>query len=313
MVPGTRAGFTRPELEYFSAPGPVLIFFDDNGNRLSPPQFRQKPDLAAPDGVHTTFFPQPQLGGFDFDALFGLPETFPSFFGTSAAAPHAAGVAALLIQKAGGPGSLTPDAVHQMLTTSTPPRDTDIFKSEADSDDDFGGASLSITARDPEFLNLFTGQNAGQDPNFYTVSFWSPDRHLTLESITLDLFASGQAFRPSTFPVTQGESSPGVSISSSSAITLSPTLTVNFSGFTSGKILRFGVYRVFERNGVAVGTGGKAGDIAGGDFFTAKLSNGKTLHGSFQNRFGNQYKTYDGYGLIDAINALFQVEGRPHE
>ncbi len=306
-VPGTRAGFTRPELEYFSAPGPAVIFIDDNGNRLPHPEFRRQPDMAAPDGVNTTFFPQPELGGSDFEALFGIPDGFPNFFGTSAAAPHAAAVAALLLQKAGGPGSLTPAAVTQILTDSAPPREANAFTSEAeagDSDD-----AVSIEGRDPEFLNLFTGQNGGQDANYFMVSFWSAGRKATLESITLDLTASGQAFRQSTFPVTQGSSSPGVSIASSSPTTLSQTLTVNFSGFSSGRLLHFGVYRVFVRNGVAVGTGGKAGDITGGDTFTAKLSNGKTLRGTFQNRFGSEYRTYDGYGLIDALNALNQVGG----
>jgi hypothetical protein len=311
-VPGTRPGNTRPELEYFSSPGPVLIFFDDNGNRLAQPQFRRKPDMAAPDGVNTTFFPEPQLGGSDYEALYGVPDGFPNFFGTSAAAPHAAGVAALLIQKAGGPGTLSPASVNEILTSSAPPRDTNIFKSRAESDEDSDERRVTITAEDPELLDLFTGTNAGHDANFFTVSFFSENRKETLQSLTLDLSASGQAFRPSTFPVTQGASSPGVSITSSSPSTLSQTITLNFSGFTSGKLLRFGVYRVFVKGGVPVGTGGKSGDIAGGDTFTAKFSNGKTVHGVFENRFGSGYKPYDGFGLIDAVNALSRIGHHHH-
>jgi len=314
-VPGTRAGQTRPELEYFSAPGPAVIYIDDNGNRLRHPDFRLKPDMAAPDGVNTTFFPQPEIGGSDFEALYQVPDGFPNFFGTSAAAPHAAAVAALLLQKAGGPGSLSPAAVTQILTSSAPQRDVNVFKAVGDAGD--FGSTISIVARDPEFTSLCAppscaAPNGGQDAGYFTVTFWSANRKLSLQSITLDLANSGQAFRPSTFPVTQGESSPGVSISSSSPTTLSPTLTLNFSGFSSGQLLRFGVYRVFVRNGVAVGTGGKAGDITGGDTFTATLSNGKVLHGTFRNLFGSQYRTYDGFGLIDAVNALNQVGSHHH-
>jgi len=314
-VPGTRAGQTRPELEYFSSPGPAVIYIDENGNRLKHPDLRPQPVIAAPDGVNTTFFPQPELGGSDFEALYGVPDGFPNFFGTSAAAPHAAAVAALLLQKAGGPGSLSPSSVTQILTSSAPPRDVNAFKSVGDAGDFLD--TVSIEARDPEFLSLCAppdcaAPNGGQDANYFTVSFWSANRKVSLQSITLDLTNSGQAFRPSTFPVTQGTSSPGVSIASSSPTTLSQALTVNFSGFSSGQLLRFGVYRVFVRNGVAVGTGGKAGDITGGDTFTATLSTGKVLHGTFRNLFGTQYRTYDGFGLIDAVSALNQVGSHHH-
>jgi len=50
---------------------------------------RNKPDFTAPDGVNTTV---------NFSSLNIEGDQFPNFFGTSAAAPHAAGVAALLIE-----------------------------------------------------------------------------------------------------------------------------------------------------------------------------------------------------------------------
>jgi hypothetical protein len=80
-------GVSPPILEPYSSRGGVPILFDTDGNALPTPEIRQTPDIVAPDGVNTTFF------GWDAE-----PDGFPNFFGTSAAAPHAAGLAALLRQ-----------------------------------------------------------------------------------------------------------------------------------------------------------------------------------------------------------------------
>jgi hypothetical protein len=90
---------TVPE-SFTSLGGNMPIFFDQNGARLSSMEIRPKPDVTGPDGVHTTFFAQPDgSGGFQF-------------FGTSAAAPHVAGAAALLLQQAQG---ATPLQIAQHL------------------------------------------------------------------------------------------------------------------------------------------------------------------------------------------------------
>ncbi|MBX3412469.1 MAG: proprotein convertase P-domain-containing protein [Pirellulales bacterium] len=92
-------GFTGNPLvnEAFSSLGGTPIVFDTFGTRLATPEIRLKPDISAPDGTNTTFFPGPRTGlpFLDFDVE---GDGFPNFFGTSAAAPHAAAIAALMRQ-----------------------------------------------------------------------------------------------------------------------------------------------------------------------------------------------------------------------
>lgn len=78
-------GVSPPQIEPFSSYGGLTVLFDGAGNAIS--EDRSKPEITAPDGTDNTFF------GSDFE-----PNGFPNFFGTSAAAPHAAAVAALQLE-----------------------------------------------------------------------------------------------------------------------------------------------------------------------------------------------------------------------
>jgi subtilisin-like proprotein convertase family protein/subtilisin family serine protease len=96
-------GPTNP-VELFSADGNRRVFYKSDGSPITPGKLlfsnnggevRKKPDLTAADGVATS-----------------VPG-FTPFFGTSAAAPHAAGIAALL--KSAKP-RLAPNRIRRALT-----------------------------------------------------------------------------------------------------------------------------------------------------------------------------------------------------
>lgn len=74
---------------------------------------RNHPVLVGPNGVNTTV----NLGG----AQFNDGDTYPNFFGTSAAAPHVAAVGALLIEgrkKFNLQNTVTPNEIRQQLVSS---------------------------------------------------------------------------------------------------------------------------------------------------------------------------------------------------
>jgi subtilisin family serine protease len=91
-------------VETFSSDGPRRIFFETDGTPITPGNFSstggtvlQKPDIAAADGVSTA------------------TPGFGSFFGTSASAPHAAAIAALVLE---ANPSLTPAQVRDVLVST---------------------------------------------------------------------------------------------------------------------------------------------------------------------------------------------------
>ncbi|MEE8587703.1 MAG: S8 family serine peptidase [Acidobacteriota bacterium] len=92
-------------IEFFSSAGPTPIFFKTDGTPTS--ELRLKPEIVAPNGGNNTFFPPPPFNPSDIEG-----DGFPNFFGTSASAPHAAAVGALLKQV---DDSLAPAQIHNLL------------------------------------------------------------------------------------------------------------------------------------------------------------------------------------------------------
>ncbi|MFD9965422.1 S8 family serine peptidase [Amycolatopsis sp. NPDC058986] len=101
--PGSFSGATK--VERFSSDGPRRVFYQADGTPITPGnvsstggEVRQKPEITAADGVRTS------VTGFD------------PFFGTSAAAPHAAAIASLVLS--GNPGLSTADVREALLATA---------------------------------------------------------------------------------------------------------------------------------------------------------------------------------------------------
>ena len=81
------AWFDQDNPESFTSKGSTTIAFEADGTPKAAVEVRQTPDISAIDGTNTTFF------GNDISLDI---DSFPNFFGTSAAAPHAAAIAALI-------------------------------------------------------------------------------------------------------------------------------------------------------------------------------------------------------------------------
>jgi hypothetical protein len=100
------------------------ILFSTAGVRLATPVTRQKPDFVGPDGVNNTFLGF-TLASAGITGANGLLNTsiaacqndpsYPNFFGTSAATPHAAGIATLIMQ---ANPSTTPSQIYAALRGS---------------------------------------------------------------------------------------------------------------------------------------------------------------------------------------------------
>jgi hypothetical protein len=108
-TPAFKPNLSTALVEDFSSAGGTPILFTGTGKRRNETMgtTRQKPDITAVDGTNTTFF----YPGDDAEG-----DGFPNFYGTSAAAPHAAAVAALMQQRAGN--SLSANRIRSIMQTT---------------------------------------------------------------------------------------------------------------------------------------------------------------------------------------------------
>ncbi len=321
--------------EDFTSTGPVRIVWDRNNNRIpDDQQIRLKPNLAAMDGGNTTFFAADT--GRDLD-------TFPNFFGTSAAAPNAAAIAALVLQAKGGPGSVTPAQMRTILQNSTFPHDLDPYRATA--------AAVAMPNRGKVSIAM-DGDNSATsvtDPNGTTISYTGTS---SITSITFNAQngnpGGGNVGNPSTpglvydtrpvasggQPFIVGNGTVGAANVTATFSNPAPapsvagmfyTVTLNFTPgvFTGGKNFKFGLDRDEYRSAFVPPTGdsrnGSSADLAGsgvripagtiatgGITFTGTLADGSTFSGTMTNRIGSGYSFLDGFGFINAQSAVNQ-------
>jgi Subtilase family len=283
----------EPVFESFSALGGSLPFyFNAQGQRLSSPEIRLKPEFAAADGVDTSFFPPGAGADYDNDG-------FPNFFGTSAAAPSAAAFAALLLEATGGPSSFSPAQVRAALIQSANPHDLDPNFSQATITN--GNRSVTLTASGDD------SNESATSPTFFTLTFNGQSGD-SLNQFVIDLSNTGLVFDPRTdlgFPFTVGQNNGGVSVTSSLSADLR-VLTLTFGNtFTPGNVLAFGI----DRDLAAINAGGNSADLLGGARVVATI-NGQAFYGALGNQLGRSFVATDGNGLIDAKAAIESIVGK---
>jgi len=263
--------------EDFSSPGPTTIFFDKKGNRLFFPEIRFTPQITGVDGADTTFF------GFDVE-----PNGLPNFLGTSAAAPDVAAVAALVLQKSGGPGSLPPWAVYRRLQRTATPIPLSINR------------TLAATIAGPVWVSAVGDFPRVKDYWRFTVQ---PFTKHTIASISINLTTpkmlwSNPASTTTGFKVgtAQGLNPTDVTATRSADRT---TLTLTFAPgtFGAGDFLTFANFAFpsvvpfqFEVDA----------DRVKGAVVTVTLDDGSTKTGTFVVAPEVPYNNFTGAGLVNA-------------
>ncbi len=330
-----------PQVESFSSNGPVDIYFDTNGVRLATPNHRLQPAFATVDGVDTSFFPgtpttvilpvsplgpvspivpitPPTLPTLPIDVPITITTVNPNdydgngysnFFGTSAAAPHAAACAALIMQAASANGLAVPTTkyIRSLLQATTQPTErnpvTGVYTPGTDTMPDFCAATGSDTSGAGYSVTLAGSGDVSTDPNTFKITYTGPTGGTyQLSAMLINLTNSELVFDDSSaahgYPFTQGNATTtgagganGATLNTATANLTpdySPTATLAFTGFALNDVVTFGV----DRDVAGIDAYGNGVDQLEGSTFTATLTSlGKpnlTVTGTFANGFSTK-------------------------
>jgi len=195
-------------LNYFSSAGGIPILFDTSGVPVN--QQRLKPEFTAPDGGNNTFF------GIDYEG-----DGKRNFFGTSAAAPHAAGVAALMLDA-------TPKLTPQWITKLMKQMAIDIV---AQGVGGFGGATRSIGA------GFDADSGAGLIDAYYSLAGGSCDQDAkTLNQVLTGFQVHTACLTLNTGPAAKVKTGAEVSLYAGQKIIFNPGFTVEQGALLSAAI-----------------------------------------------------------------------------
>ena len=315
--------------EAFTSPGPATIYFDKDSRRLRHPQIREKPDMAAMDGANTTFF---------FEDAVEDEDTFPNFFGTSAAAPHAAAIAALVLDAAGGPGKVKPTKMREILQASAFRHDLDPYWSSGFALSKWN--LLAVNAQSDWWTNV-----SQSDPNVFTLTHFGTKR---LKTFSINVSEANPTQTPDGLVFdTRPPPAPGqpfivgrtvgltaADVTGTPSIPAGPPavagqwkqldLAFRAGSFRSGDLLSFGIDRDEADGAGALGAvNGRSADLLGGGVmipsgelvpggaeFFGTYEDGTPFRGEFFNLIGRGWTPLDGYGFINAEAAVRAVRRR---